>query len=84
MNNNNGAHAAILAVWNEYRECIYHGEADRLAAIFHPAASMFFIRDGGVYNVIRRDESAPLLYCDGSYGCFQPIPAPRGASRAGA
>ena len=66
MNNNNGAHAAILAVWNEYRECIYHGEADRLAAIFHPAASMFFIRDGGLivtpisqYIEIVRGREAP-------------------------
>jgi hypothetical protein len=39
-------HSAILSVWKEYREGIYLGAADRLAEIFHPSASMFFIRDG--------------------------------------
>ena len=63
--------------------------ANALASVFCEVTDVFesgthslFV--GRVYNVIRRDESAPLLYCDGSYGCFQPIPAPRGASRAGA
>lgn len=59
-------HAAVLDVWNDYREGIYKGEADRLAKIFHPAASMFFIRDGELtvtpipqYIEIVRGRSAP-------------------------
>lgn len=38
--------AALLSVWDDYRNGIYEGDADKLARIFHPAASMFFV-DGG-------------------------------------
>jgi hypothetical protein len=42
------SHAALLDVWNTYRESIYHGDADGLARIFHPDASMFFVVDGSI------------------------------------
>lgn len=68
MSNSNQEHAAILAVWNEYRDGIYHGDTDRLVAVFHPAASMFFIRDGGLivtpipqYIEIVRGREAPAV-----------------------
>lgn len=38
--------AALLNVWDDYRNGIYEGDPDKLGRIFHPAASMFFV-DGG-------------------------------------
>jgi hypothetical protein len=37
------SHAELLDVWADYRNGIYEGNADKLAAIFHPAASMFYV-----------------------------------------
>jgi hypothetical protein len=59
-------HAAILALWSEYRDGIYEGDANRLAAIFHPAASMFYVSGGDLvvtpiakYFDIVRNRAAP-------------------------
>lgn len=61
------SHAALLDVWNTYRESIYHGDADGLARIFHPDASMFFVVDGAVtvtpigkYIEVVRNREAPV------------------------
>lgn len=36
-------HQAVLSVWDNYRNGIYDGDADRLARLFHPSACMFFV-----------------------------------------
>ena len=41
-------HAELLNVWDDYRNGIYEGDAEKLSEIFHPAASMFFVNDGAV------------------------------------
>jgi hypothetical protein len=41
-------HTELLKVWNTYRDSIYEGEADGLARIFHPDASMFYVVDGKI------------------------------------
>ena len=60
-------HAAILDVWNDYRDGIYTGDAHRLARIFHPAASMFYVSEGKLtvtpipkYIEIVRGRTAPI------------------------
>jgi flavin reductase len=54
--------------------------ANALASVFCDVKDVFssgthslFV--GKVYRVIRREDLAPLLYCDGNYGSFRPIPA---------
>jgi len=42
------SHSEIASLWTEYREGIYEGDADRLARIFHDAASMMFVAPGGL------------------------------------
>lgn len=53
--------------------------ANALASVFCEVTDVFpsgthslFV--GKVYDVIRRNDLAPLLYCNGSYGSFQAIP----------
>lgn len=41
-------HAELLNVWNDYRNGIYEGDAEKLSGIFHPAAGMFFVSDGSI------------------------------------
>jgi hypothetical protein len=60
-------HAELLNVWNTYRDSIYQGDADGLARIFHPDASMFYVVDGkitvtpiGKYIEVVRDRVAPV------------------------
>jgi Putative lumazine-binding len=60
-------HAELLNVWNMYRDSIYHGDADGLARIFHPDASMFYVVDRkitvtpiGEYIEIVRNRAAPV------------------------
>lgn len=59
-------HAELLKVWNDYRNGIYEGDAEKLSRIFHPAAGMFFVNDGGIvvtpiakYIDIVRNRAAP-------------------------
>jgi hypothetical protein len=60
-------HSELLNVWNTYRDSIYQGDADGLARIFHPDASMFYVVDGkttvtpiGKYIEVVRNRVAPV------------------------
>jgi Putative lumazine-binding len=57
----------LVNVWNVYRDSIYLGDADGLARIFHPNASMFYVVDGkitvmpiGKYIEVVRNRIAPV------------------------
>lgn len=59
-------HTELLNVWDDYRNGIYEGDAEKLSRIFHPAASMFFVKDGSIavtpiakYLDIVRNRTAP-------------------------
>ena len=61
------SHDELLDVWKVYRDSIYRGDADGLARIFHPNASMFYVVDGKItvvpidkYIEIVRNRAAPL------------------------
>ncbi len=61
-------HAAILSIWDDYRDGIYDGDADRLARIFHPSACMFFIAEDKLaatpiqkYIEVVRNRTAPRV-----------------------
>jgi len=48
-------HSEIMALWSEYREGIYEGDADRLAGIFHESANMLNVApEGLVVTPIRK------------------------------
>jgi 4-oxalocrotonate tautomerase len=60
-------HTELLNVWSTYRDSIYQGDADALARIFHPDASMFYVLDGritvtpiGKYIEVVRNRVAPV------------------------
>ncbi len=60
-------HTELLDVWSVYRDSIYLGDADGLARIFHPNASMFYVVDGkitvmpiGKYIEVVRNRVAPV------------------------
>lgn len=40
--------AELLNVWDDYRNGIYEGDAEKLSRIFLPAASMFFVDAGSI------------------------------------
>lgn len=59
-------HAAVLDVWNDYRDGIYEGDVARLERIFHSSASMFYVSGNNVvatpiadYLNIVRDRAIP-------------------------
>ncbi len=41
-------YAVLLAVWKDYRDGIYEGDAEKLARIFHPAANLFYLTNGSL------------------------------------
>ncbi len=60
-------HTELVNVWNVYRDSIHLGDADGLARIFHPSASMFYVVDGKItvmpidkYIEVVRNRVAPV------------------------
>jgi hypothetical protein len=61
------SHNELVDVWKVYRDSIYLGDADGLARIFHPNASMFYVVDGNItaipidkYIEVVRNRVAPV------------------------
>lgn len=61
------SHTELVNVWTVYRDSIYLGDADGLARIFNPNASMFYVVDGKItavpiakYIEVVRNRVAPV------------------------